>query len=623
MRNIQRSVIATGLATILLAVGGTSIAVAENKSLIDTSKDGSASLTIHKRFVDATTAPNGPNPGGNQMDPEPANAADAADKTAKFKICKIADSVDGTSYDVKTFTGFKNAAKLKVKDVLDASGDIKANYKDTSYGACDTEETTAAGTGLITKNNLKLGVYLVRETVPAPGFASSAPFLVVLPTAAPETENGQNTKWNYDVHVYPKNSKFEVTKTVSTPSADQSNELSYFILSNIPKNTASEAITYFAIFDKLDSRVTYKNNSVAVALMPIATTPAEAESGNVAGSETLTVDTDFKVYKEEIISSSPKQTQMKIILTKEGLKKLQGKGNTHKVATKLIVEVDKKAAGVVTNGDPDKTPASVKYKVEPKTNNPGSEDGIPDNPENETDPKPPVIDVPVNNPDDDRPKTKYVAIKFKKVADENDPATSDVDETEGLAGAEFELHVCKVPTQDADTLTSGMTSEKLTPHKKFSIDPSAATTLEEKQMHIDEDGKWVNGAHTGGNAKTLTIGKGESVFFGVNANAKLAEDDDNDNSYVFCMVETKAPEGYDLLPYPVFVTKTLTNLEESDLFTFNMANTDGSYVKNLKSTSFNLPNTGGAGVIAFGVIGGGLALYGLFAARRRKDEEEA
>lgn len=626
MRRIQRGALATSVAAALLATMGVTAAIAANDSLIDVTRDGSASLTIHKRFVAAETAANQPNFGGNTVDPLPANAADTDTLTAGFTVCKIADNANGTNYDVKTYEGLVNASKLKVSDVLGADG-INAGFQDTTDQNCGRQTLTAPRTGELSLSDLKLGLYLVRETQPAEGYAATAPFLVMLPTAASASAtdaNAQNTRWNYDVHVYPKNSKFEVSKTLIQPAADESRHLDYHILSNIPKNTASEAITYFAVFDKLDSRVTYTANSTELKLVPIATS-AEDAVGTVVNEEKL-VSEDFVVDLSEWTTQSGTvalQNTVKIILTKEGLKKIQGKGNTHKLATKLSVEVDKKAVGEVTNGNPGATPTSVKYKVEPKTNNPNDPDGLPNNPENDKDPNPPVVDVPVNNPVDNRPKSTFVSIKFKKIAHENYPDAQNIDETEGLAGAVFDLHVCQVAKGDTASMTAGVPSEKLSVHKKFEVDSSAATALEDRKKYVDVNGKWADGEHATVTTKTLTLGKGESYITGVNADANLSAGAQNaaTHDYVFCLVETTAPQGYDLLPYPVFVgtSAQVKAGATAELFTFGLQES----VKNLKSTSFNLPNTGGAGVIAFGVIGGGLALFGLIAARRRKDEAAA
>ncbi|MFC7766984.1 SpaH/EbpB family LPXTG-anchored major pilin [Leucobacter soli] len=69
---------------------------------------------------------------------------------------------------------------------------------------------TTTGGGLINAT-LPIGLYLVRETVPAPGSAPAVPFLVTLPMTNPSN----TSDWMRDVYVYPKNSQTAITKSVS------------------------------------------------------------------------------------------------------------------------------------------------------------------------------------------------------------------------------------------------------------------------------------------------------------------------------------------------------------------------------------------------------------------------
>jgi len=117
------------------------------------------------------------------------------------------------------------------------------------------------------------------------------------------------------------------------------------------------------------------------------------------------------------------------------------------------------------------------------------------------------------------------------------------------------------------------------------------------------------GAITTGN--TLTIkGLQTSDFYNNASQTDLIK---------YCLVETKAPEGYNLnaeaIQFTILVPATATQLAFTPVDVFN----------ELKNLGNNLPLTGGAGVAAFStlgllLVGGGLTYYVVTSRRRREQD---
>lgn len=82
--------------------------------------------------------------------------------------------------------------------------------------------------------------------------AKAAPFLVTIPL--------KDTEWNYNVHVYPKNSVTEVTKTVDDTDAVKAGDLvKWTVTAKVPKG---DDLKNFHVSDTFDSRLTPKKNPV-------------------------------------------------------------------------------------------------------------------------------------------------------------------------------------------------------------------------------------------------------------------------------------------------------------------------------------------------------------------------
>lgn len=153
---------------------------------IEDSKDGHASLTIHKYEYNGVEVNEGT---GSADDTVPADAKPLAG--AGFTIYKVVDKAGMDAYYST------NPTSLPDISTYVENGKIKDAYASSKVGA----EIVTAADGLAKFENLELGFYVVIETTkPAAVTEAVAPFLVSVPMT---TVDG--SEWLYDVHVFPKN----------------------------------------------------------------------------------------------------------------------------------------------------------------------------------------------------------------------------------------------------------------------------------------------------------------------------------------------------------------------------------------------------------------------------------
>lgn len=457
-----------------------------------------ASLTVHKRLNAATTG----TPTGN---PD-ATVGGTALPGIDFTITPI------SGYNIATNDGF---AQLRA---LTPSAIPAANL---NTGAAQTVRTNAAGEAEFT--GLAVGAYLVRETVPA-GFTAPeggsvipAPaFIVFLPMTNPQGAS----EWNYDVHVYPKNTSSTATKEVNDTDEENAgynvgDTITYTITSDIPSVPVNGAIEKYNVKDTLPEEVTLTAENQAAIRVALS------------DGTTLTAGTDFTV--------ATVGQEVTITLTEAGRAKLTAAGSTAKVLTTIPVTVTTAGAdGQLTN------------QAEIIFNN-GTGTGDVTTPTNEV-------------------ETRIGELQILKHKEGNTG--------EALEGAVFELHRCAPGTTE---LQSG----PLTVNGATSWTTNAQGLITIDGLHVTD---YANGAPV------------DNIV------------------YDYCLVESKAPNGYELLPNPVNVTFTWAEVNNTADGTD--AVTRPVSVPNIETTSTNLPMTGGVGVGILMAIGAGLIGLGAFAAKR-------
>lgn len=510
-------------------------------------KDADTTLTIHKC---EQTDTNGTAAGtGLQQAPADCNAMEGV----TYKITKL-------DYNLSTQEGWTQLAAAN-GDVNTASAAHKTN---TSF----EDKTTANGSLTFDANKTDVGAYLVQEISTAgakvhrPGGATEdvkgaipgADFIVTLPMTSP----GNTNAWNYDVHVYPKNTLSGIEKkVVDTGKASGSgNSLEYTIDAAIPKvNVAGgETIKRFNVIDQLDPRV--QKGTGADQLNPrvaIVGKNAQALAANTDYTVTVAAGNDGKNY-------------LTVEFTADGLTKIataRANGdNTTKVQVILTATF---AADTSLDGGISNTAFLIPS----------------DSPEFNWDKDHPT--TPGNNV----PSTDPVVSKYGKV--ELSKKGSDTNNL--LPGAEFQLYQC---TWDGNNDTTPQLRDSDT------TDATALTPLTVK------------------NASTfITQGDGKVVVDALRANdwengaTKVLTNDD-----YYCFVETKAPEGYTLQAEPVPFQILAASAENTN----EMKGVEITDVP--KNAGFHLPLTGASGVVFLTVVGGVLVLAGAgiaYANKRRQN----
>lgn len=558
------------------AVGAAGIPVTEKliDSLVRTNQD-EANLTIHKYSHEL----DGTEKRGNGEALTPAPTFDTV-KGAQYKIERI-------DADLKTNEGWREASK------------IAANPKTAKVINITDDETfrtvTTDGNGVAT-TTLPLGLYRVTELA-APGHEINAePFYVTLPMT-----NVKGDQWNYDVHVYPKNTpddrdlfKKDVKDAnshafISTDSYDtgtpvalvKGNNVTYPISSRIENGT----LEYYRIEDHFDGTRLRQRTAGAGETALVTNVRVTDEAGNALKNATLATG-DYGVSLE---NPGTKNAYLAVELTPQGLAKLNGTTGQRRLAFEFnaeLVEIpgtDRDAAlASVDNTDlrlwqrvgqnPPTTPNTPVTTTPPATSTPPN--------------TPPATNTPPPGTDTPEPFTRsfYGNVKIQKKNNAGD----------NLQGAKFDLYKC----------------EKANDGK---------LTLDQKT----------------GPLGTATSGEGGLAYFsGVHANNFVDNEAVDPGNNGYCIVETQAPrvavvdaEGnstdetanYELLAQPVFFQVIADT--KNNTVPLTVIKTDET-VNQPEKGGFQLPFTGGNG--AYWLLGlGVLSLLVAFGAQEKRRRQQA
>jgi fimbrial isopeptide formation D2 family protein len=193
---------------------------------------------------------------------------------AGFRIERVL--YDDLPIDLTTDEGWIQANNLFNTDNVGPNPDrqefVDGDAFDAGYELDDVEDTAdVTTTGGVGFANLPFGMYYVWENDPPDGGIPAKPFLVTLPMTDPVGDPNAdpvvepNSRWMYDVYVYPKNEVLTVTKTVLDEDAVQVGDpVVWTVTSDIPETVESYVIT-----DELDDRLQLLSvDNIVVALDP-------------------------------------------------------------------------------------------------------------------------------------------------------------------------------------------------------------------------------------------------------------------------------------------------------------------------------------------------------------------
>ena len=509
----------------LVAPTGAAAPADPNGSTID--PDAATTLTIHKC---EQTDTNGVKEGDGNEDP----AAECKPVSGvEFTITKL-------SVDLTTSEGWETLAKLK--------GDV-SQTKDLKSGTVQKITTGGDGLAAFTDAQTEVGAYLVSETRTPDKVIPAEDFVVTLPMTNPQ----DTTAWNYNVHVYPKNTISGVDKQVTDkPAPGSGHDITYTITTSIPKvdYPGGARIKRYEVVDQLDKRI--KKD----ALTPVV---------KIVGQNGMTLanTTDYTL----ITADGADHNWATIQLTEEGRRKASearynGNGET-KIQVTLTATFD---ANVDLEGDLSNTAGLIPN----------------DSPNFTWDPNRPGTKVP------GIPTTPALS-KYGKVV-VTKTGTDDLADKTTYNGAQFQVYECTktasgATLRDADPSTS--TVDPLTIGGQKTFTTSGQGVVEINYLRAND---YVNG-----------VAKSQDQL--------TAEDH-------YCLVETKAPEGYNLqadpIPFRVMAEKATAK-----------AATAVTVTDVPKNAGFRLPLTGANGVIFLTVAGALLVIGGAVSAYANKRRHAA
>ena len=507
----------------LVAPTGAAAPADPNGSTID--PQAATTLTVHKcEQTDTNGVTEGTGNPDTQVDCKPV-------PNVEFTITKL-------DVDLTTYNGWKTLADLK-GNVL-AAGDHKTT-------TAHTITTGPDGLATFTNDQTDVGAYLVSETRTPDKVIPAEDFVVTLPMTNPDN----TTKWNYDVHVYPKNTISGVDKKVTDkPAPGSGHDITYTITTSIPKvdYPGGARIKRYEVVDQLDKRI--KKD----ALTPVVKIVGQNETP-------LADTTDYTL----ITAEGADHNWATIQLTEEGRRKAaearhNGTGET-KVQVTLTAKFD---ATVNLEGDLSNTAGLIPN----------------DSPNFTWDPSNPGTKVPGI-------PTTPVLSKYGKVVVTKTGTDELADKTK-YNGAQFQVYEC-TKTAGGATLRDG--------------DPSTQA---------------VDPLTIGGEKTFTTAGQGmvEINYLRANDYVDGVKKDTLTDEDHYCLVETKAPEGYTLQADPIPFRVLADNATAK-------APTAVTVTDVPKNAGFRLPLTGANGVIFLTVAGALLVAGGAVVAYANKRRHAA
>lgn len=548
---------------------------------IDTSKNNKTSIILHKYEN---------NPAGTKR----ANGDEVNDlqnrkpvSGVKFTLWRVKkkNKTSSDEIDLSQSSGWEKIKKLEDLVATTMAGKktahdfISGNNPEFEKDENSKKEMTTSSTGEAKFDKLAMGLYYIEETDISGAKVDNKsvsitkavdPFFVTTPLA-----NETTKKWIYDVNVYPKNDTSndlpKKTPAVSPNklniASDKSTTMSWDI--TIPLNLVSPSTKFTTIkfTDPLMKDLEFDSASgisnVKISKFAKGSDTASTTNGD---SKDLTKDTDYAVNSDAtktytVNNESKNFTLVTVNLNKSGLNK------ANELYAKRGDNVLKLTAKITAKVKPGATKVVNVINTEVNNTVTGQKN----------DPKPcvPTSGKPCDNPG--QSVSNFATLKVTKV---NEQTGQD---KKTLKGAEFEVYAMK---------------------------DNATSTTNADVTGNDKGNKKVEGV-------TLTTGdNGE-------ASVELFIGNGDTTSKKYCIVETKAPAGYQSSDKPTCYDLTVESAA-------NAATNNSKEVVNKLSTALDkivgaLPMTGARGLVlltAFGIVGLGGTLFYIIT-RRRKEQEEA
>ncbi|CAB0718738.1 SpaH/EbpB family LPXTG-anchored major pilin [Corynebacterium diphtheriae] len=508
-----------------------------------------------------------------------------------FVIYKINKNISGESVDLKTNKGLANAAGLKAEQFQTDDKSLQKYVADGTLTLIKNEKQGQTVDGQLVLSELELGAYLViekdNEADDGKIYTPAAPFIAFVPM----TTNGkavgdkpgsdQGVVWNYDVHAFPKN--FE-KKQPEKEVVDKDQNIGGTYAYDIKTRVRNIAEGKQLKYYWIEDDLDENHLKVSAPQEKITVFTKDGSQKEVR----MVLDQDYQLDFDE-----PTQ-KLVVKFTAMGLAKLKTGTNV-----RVHVEAEKTTGGEVVENQ-----AREWEPTDPRTDQgEGSEPGQPeDEPSNPT----------------NKVFTYSSGLTFKKVDSGR----------KGLEGAEFQIVRQAYGEKCSDIVVKGgeqtsyetKTGESLTP--VFGFIGGEKTNL----FKSSEDGTvQITGLHVNDFENNAVVEEGSRSHY--------------------CLIETKAPKGKELLAQAEEFSLTTDQVEQktydkqwkkadgtvtkTEKVTYghrtykNASLTVGKHggeVVNLDDTTPQLPLTGGAGVGILAAIGAAIIGAGAWFARRNSAE---